>query len=564
MRYPKVIVALALALLPGSNALLQAKQRAVAQMAELGLYPNGAPIDSASVRRLTARDDPTVPTQYVELPVDHFTGRNGTFLNRYWVNLAGYKPGGPIFVYDMSETFNGTQADETLGPRLLNDNAVFNQLVRSFNGIGILWENRGYGKSWNVPITVDTPAEAFEFLTFEQTLEDLVVFAEQFSVKGLNESLTPDQRPWIHYGGSGGAVHGAVLRNRRPDIFYAAWASSAPVENVVDFSHYFDGVWTGLVAKGFGNCTQDIKAVMKHIDHVLDTGSPETKAKLKAQFLGLSGANNSDESFGESFSGMYSNYQSYGVEGDTMSLRGFCDQISTDPATGHFAPKEGWAATKGIEWTLSRWTSYEPFIDSVNQYFGSSCTGNSTPADCTFNQKNDESGSITYVWQTCTQVGSFQPANVGDKQLLPKADTLQNVLNLCKIQFPDAGSLMPPLPKTDALNAWSGGWNIRPSNVFWTYGQYEPWLPLSVVSPDAPQKATISTEISQCNVSGGPHKVFGMILKDQEHAYDVTSRIVTGDAVKARQVIREALQAWLPCFVPKKKKKQHHQKKWIA
>ena len=564
MRYASAIGALALGLLPGSYAMFSVKQRAATLRAELGLSSDGSPIDAVSARRLNTRDDPTVPTQYIELPIDHFGKNNGTFLNRYWVNTAGYKPGGPVFVYDITEVTNDTLPDVTLGPRLLNDNAVFKQLIHEFNGIGILWEHRGYGQSWNPPINASAPPEAFEFITFENALEDLVVFAEQFSVKGINETLTPDQRPWIHYGGSSGAVRAAVLRNKRPDIMYAAWASSAPVQSVVEFSQYFDGVWGGLVGKGYGNCTQDIKAVMQHIDHVFDTGSQETKAKLKAQFLGTSGANNSDNYFAESFAGMYSDYQAFGVDGFTFSLRDFCNYISTDPATGHFAPKEGWAATKGIDWTISRWTKYTPYIDAVNVYFGTSCTGNSTAGDCNFVQTiGDDPGSMVYIWQTCTQLGYFQSANVGDKQLLPKADTLENMLSLCPILFPNAKGLLPALPKSDELNAYTGGWNIRPSNTFLSYGQYEPWFPLGVVSqrPDAPKNVTISTEIPKCNVSGGPHKVFGMILKDQEHCFDVTSRIVEGDALVARALFKEALRQWLPCFVPKTKKQE--KKKWI-
>ncbi|RMZ68518.1 peptidase s28 [Pyrenophora seminiperda CCB06] len=561
MRFPTAIAALALALLPGSNAFFQAKQRFATQMAELGLKRDGSPVHG---HRLTARDDPTVPVQYIELPLDHFGGHKGTFRNRYWVNTAGYKPGGPIFVYDMSETFEGSQPDTTLALRLLNDNAVFKQLIHDLGGIGILWENRGYGQSWNVPINNSTPPEAFEFLTLEQTLEDLVVFAQQFSVKGINEKLTPDQRPWIHYGGSAGAVHGSVLRNKRPDIFYAAWASSATSQAVVDFNEYFDGVFDGLVSKGFGNCTQDIKAVMQYIDRILDSGDETAKSKLKERFLGASGTKNPDRSFAESFAGMYSNYQAHGVDGDGFALRGFCDHISTDPATpGHFAPKQGWAATKGIDWTLSRWTSYAPYIDSVNTYFATSCTGNATASDCTFLQTATDPGQITYLWQTCTQGGAFQPANIGPKQLLPKADTLENVMNQCKVVFPTAS--LPKFPRVDALNAYTGGWNIRPSNTFFTYGELEPWVPLGVLSKrkEAPKNVEISEVVPKCGVSGGDGKVFGMVLRDQEHCFDVTSRVVEGDAVRARGLVREALRAWLKCFV-KGKTGGMKERRWIA
>ncbi|EDU43733.1 conserved hypothetical protein [Pyrenophora tritici-repentis Pt-1C-BFP] len=562
MRYLSSVAALALAMLPGSHANFLLKQREAALRAELGLRADGTPLESASIHRLTARDDPVVPTQYIELPIDHFGKNNGTFRNRYWVNTAGYKPGGPIFVYDMTETSKDTDPDLTLGPRLLNDNAVFKQLIHEFNGIGILWEHRGYGKSWHVPITNRSTPRDLEFITFENALEDLVVFAEQFSVKGINETLTPDQRPWIHYGGSSGAVRAAVLRNKRPGTIYAAWASSAPLQNVVDFNQYFDGVWDGMVAFGFGNCTQDIRAVVRYVDHVLDTGNEDEKAKLKARFLGLSGAHNPDRLFAETWNSLTLDYQGQGMDGSSLSLRDFCDHISTDPATKQVAPKEGWAATKGIEWTLSKWTEYTPYLDQVNTFFNTTCTGNDTLTnDCTFDQGLTDPGSVVYMWQTCTQIGAFQGANVGDKQLIPKANTLENMLEQCNYLWPDRQGILPVRPKSDELNRYTGGWHIRPANTFFTYGEYEPWLPLGITSkrPDAPKNVTITTEIPKCNVPD-EHRVFGSILKDQIHCYDVISRITNPVVLEARALFKQALRQWLTCFVPKKK----HQKKWIS
>ncbi|CAA9961147.1 Serine peptidase family S28 [Pyrenophora teres f. maculata] len=554
MRYLSSIAVLALALLPGSNANFLLKQRAAALRAELGLGADGTPLESASIHRLTARDDPVVPTQYIELPIDHFGKNNGTFLNRYWVNTAGYKPGGPIFVYDMGETSEEVDPDITLGPRLLNDNAVFKQLIHEFNGIGILWEHRGYGKSWNAPISNRSTPRDLQFITYENAIQDLVVFIEQFSVKGINETLTPDQRPWIHYGGSSAGVRAAMLRNKRPGTLYAAWASSAPLQHVVDFSQYFDGVWDGLVAFGFGNCTRDIQAVVRHVDNVLETGNEDAKAKLKAHFLGLSGAHNPDGLFAESWNSLYLDYQAQGVDGSSFSLRDFCNHLSTDPQTKQVAPKEGWVATKGIDWTLSRWTEFAPYLDQVNSFFNTSCTGNATATDCTFNQNLYRPSDVLYLWQTCTQTGMFQSANVGDKQLIPKANTPENMLAQCNLIFPDRQGILPVRPKTDELNRYTGGWHIYPANTFFTYGEYEPWLPLGKASkrPDAPKNVTITTKIPECNTLD-KHQIFGSILKDQIHCYDVISRITNPVVLEARALFKRALRQWLTCFVPKKK-----------
>jgi hypothetical protein len=59
--------------------------------------------------------------------------------------------------------------------RLLNDSSIFRQLVREFNGIGIIWEHRYYGESAHVPISLETPIEEFRWLTTAQALADVPV-----------------------------------------------------------------------------------------------------------------------------------------------------------------------------------------------------------------------------------------------------------------------------------------------------------------------------------------------------------------------------------------------------
>lgn len=432
MRSSTSIAALALALLHGTNAMNAAKQKQFNLLADMGLNPDGTPMDAptadidnptidiASLKSLmiaTTADVSSVAVaaaaegitpEYVELPIDNFAKHKnqaysyqGTFFNRYWVSTSGYKTGGPVFVYDVGEA----DAEPNALFRLQNETSFFKQLVDQFGGIGIVWEHRFYGNSTPTPIDVNTPPEAFEFLTTEQSLADVDRFAKQFSRKSINATLTPDKTPWVFVGGSYPGMRAAFMRNMYPDTIYASWASSAPVQASVDQSFYFDPVWRGMNAKGFGNCTKDIQAAVRYMDKIMDTDK-RGAAKLKQQFLGLGAEKNSHATFADALSTIFYVWQSYGVEGGASGLRRFCDYIETDPETQELAPEEGWAKSKGAKWMTDRWATYAPFVPNVNSYLETECSGSlNTTGDCDLDRKFTDPAMISWTWQYCTQWG---------------------------------------------------------------------------------------------------------------------------------------------------------------
>jgi hypothetical protein len=432
MRYTLSIAALALLHGTTTNALNAAKGRQFQLLAEMGFDPDGTPMDApsadidnsvidiaalkslkigitADVNSLAAAAAPApIIPEYVELPIDNFAPNKeysyqGTFFNRYWVDTTGYKAGGPVFLYDVGEA----NAEPNALFRLQNETSFFKQLVDQFGGIGIVWEHRFYGNSTPTPIDVNTPAEAFEFLTTEQSLADVERFAKQFSRKNINVTLTPDKTPWVFVGGSYPGMRAAFMRNMYPDTIYASWASSAPVQASIDQSFYFDPVWRGMNAKGFGNCTKDIQAAVRYMDKVMDTDK-RGAAKLKQQFLGLGAEKNSHATFADALTTIFYVWQSYGVEGGSSGLRRFCDYIETDPVSKAVAPKEGWSKSKGAKWTVDRWASYPTFTPLVNSYLETECSGSAnTTGDCDLNRRFTDPASISWTWQYCTQWGKF-------------------------------------------------------------------------------------------------------------------------------------------------------------
>lgn len=584
MRSTTSIAALALAFLQGSNALNSALQRKLGQMAEVGLNPDGTPMDSplaeidsidvgaikASLKLASTSDNKivavaatkeTIVPEYVELPIDNFAkdkgqgyGYQGTFFNRYWVAESGYKAGGPVFVYDVGEA----NAQPGALNRLQNETSFFKQIVDQFGGIGIVWEHRFYGNSTPEPININTPPEAFQFLTTEQSLADVDRFARQFSRKNINYTLTPDKTPWVFIGGSYPGMRAAFIRDKYPDTIYASYASSAPVQASVDQSFYFEPVWRGMNAYGFGNCTRDIQAATRYMDRVFDTDQVKA-AKIKQQFLGAGAEKNTHATFADALTTIFAVWQSYGMEGGSSGLRQLCDWIETDPATNKTAPAEGWAKSKGAEYVTSRWASFPYFTRNVNSYLETECSGQlNTTGTCDLDRQFSDPAMISWTWQYCTQWGYFQSANLGPNQLVSKYNSLQHQHDICHRQFPTAPrSLLPDWPNTARTNAVFGGWTIRPSNTYWSNGEFDPWRTLSPASaePFAPRVNVQSDRIPKCGSETSRKELFGYVLPNAQHCYDFrTVGVVAPGGVgeKSRGVFKDALGTWLKCFKPKK------------
>ncbi len=159
------MTAVAFALLQGTSALNAVLQRQMGLLADMGLNPDGSTMDHAALdasfvktvkaaasskgAAKSAAAQETIVPEYVELTLDHFGGYgsdNATFQNRFWVAESGYKPGGPVFIYDSGEQ----DAEPGALFRLQNETSFFKQIVDSYGGIGIVWEHRFCKFSYSV------------------------------------------------------------------------------------------------------------------------------------------------------------------------------------------------------------------------------------------------------------------------------------------------------------------------------------------------------------------------------------------------------------------------------
>jgi len=133
-----------------------------------------------------------------------------------------------------------------------------------------------------------------------------------------------------------------------------------------------------------------------------------------------------------------------------------------------------------------------------------------------------------------------------------KYNSLQHQRDICHRQFPTAKApLFPDWPRVDATNAVFGGWDIRPSQLYWSGGEFDPWRTLSPLSsePWAPHPKAF-TQAPQCGEGQDEDDIFGYVLKNAQHCYDFRTTVALGET--SRGYFYTALDKWLKCFKPKR------------
>jgi Serine carboxypeptidase S28 len=418
-----------------------------------------------------------------------------------------------------------------------------------------------FGESLPYSINLTTPWEHLKPLTYKQALADLPYFARTFHRRPLSDyDLTPKSTPWVMIGCSYSGVRAALSRQMYPETFYAAYASSAPVEARVTFSSYFDQVYHGMVDYGYGNCSHDLHDIMEYIDLQLSSGD-DTASAIKELFLGpgIGAQSNSNGDFALALAFIYTSFQSQGMAkrenngAGAISLAALCDYLEMDPQAHTPAPDEGLAPIWGTKYLTERLASWPPLLKSINRDFKTNCRllDDSLPASCDLSQvRESDPMMIAWSWLLCSEWGFFSVQNAGPRSIVSKYLSTEYHQSLCYRQFPGAevtGDL-PRVPQAEQFVHETGGQRMRPSNTFWTAGEYDPWrslTPLSMVNL-ATDPAMVTTEIPECNVQMSEENIFGHVVPNSQHCPDFTAGFEPGKQVRLHFV--QALKRWLKCF----------------
>lgn len=153
--------------------------------------------------------------------------------------------------------------------------------------------------------------------------------------------------------------------------------------------------------------------------------------------------------------------------------------------------------------------------------------------------------------------GYLQSANLGPHQLLSKYNSLAHQKDICHRQFPTATPRdgFPDWPDVQRTNRIFGGWSIRPSNVYWSGGQFDPWRTLSPLSGEgnAPRVRPFSAQPPKCGQGQDESSIFGYVIDNAQHCYDFrTTKGTPPGAEVSRGNWERALDSWLGCWKPKK------------
>ncbi|KAK0609563.1 serine carboxypeptidase S28-domain-containing protein [Bombardia bombarda] len=550
-------------LLSGSSFPLAVAARSFAKFSHL----------EASIAHSNNSTPPYVPTYNVSLPIDHFNASDTrTFTNRYWVNDTYYKPGGPVIFINFAE---GTVTPAGIALTLAEwtghhtfASAVMH-LSKQLNGVAIGWEHRYYGYSQPFELSKeDFPvggAKDYQYLSVNQSLEDVVCFATKhihqaklkdntvLSNLGPNatEILHPSTTPWIWVGGSYAGNLGAWLRLRNPEVIYAVWASSAPVECRPDGSAYFNNIYRATPS----NCTADMQAVTRHVDSLLSStddsllSSTDDSAKHR-------------DAVGKLLMHPITYiFQGCGPSGTIHSFCNYLEGFDVASYLYHHRSSNAHDATAGLEVGLAAYlhalwrhnADISPMLAAMRTH------SHPNPRD-----------AYAWQWQSWTEIGLFQTIDPASEMALGS-------------RFLDYGAarrdFVDDLPNRvdNSYVRQFGGWNMQPSNTMFSDGEFDPWRAFSVTSQDghlgAPERG-VTTEIPKCGVSlEKGSDIFGIVHEGAVHAADLGSYLYPVEQQEEEEsdgvyknttldgllwppmferagalFLRALKEEWLPCF----------------
>ncbi|KAJ5097569.1 serine carboxypeptidase S28-domain-containing protein [Penicillium angulare] len=548
--------------------------------------------NTGSKRQYDSESGPTIPSYYFDVPVDHFSSNTDTYKNRYYVNDTYYQTGGPVILQDMGEEgFTQSAAQTYMGGEDARSASM--ELAKQLHGIVIGWEHRYYGRSLPVEMDDDTyipkqGLDGYKYLTVQQALEDVAYFANNFNKTDLADnkvikstaSLDPYHTPWIFVGGSYPGSRAAWLRLTHPEIIYASWASSAPVQAQYDGSLYFDPIARALPK----NCTNDFAAAAKYIDETFKSGTNSELSAMKYaysaifDYYGYSDESDfsddySDEvtayAIGEAFSDLIAGGGQYQDAGAATTTQLICDYMegfdvkgfkngvadassSKDilsvledlDGSGSNFPTDGVAASidsNGDYYAFwaAIWAAYNFYQDdSYDDSYYRTVKRSKTPRVHKLRIPDAEEDSMmtdnyAWTWQTLQEVGYYQASNDSNNgesyPLLSDAfNTSSFRIELMEsFEYYSYSDLSYSDFPTYLNNSWLeslGGWNIKASNVMFTNGEFDPWRAFSVATQEshagAPNR-TITQDVPACNKVSNGSDAFGIVYEGAVHASDL-------------------------------------------
>ncbi|KAL7282649.1 hypothetical protein ACG7TL_004122 [Trametes sanguinea] len=483
--------------------------------ANMARRPSVPIVPLPDVGPVTSRNGTQLPpyntTYYFDQLIDHTNPSLGTFKQRYWTTYEWYEAGGPIILFTPGEA-NAQPYSGYLTNRTING-----QIAQELSGVTIVLEHRYYGLSNPYD---DLSVKSLKFHTIQQAIDDLEYFAKNVDLPMPGgDAVKPGQAPWILIGGSySGALTSFTMVNK-PNLFQAAYASSAVVESIMATCSDYWGYFQPILEWMPKNCSADVQAVIAHIDSVFTSGNQKEINSIKALF-NMSALTHLDDAAGALRNNLW-DWQSLSPSSGGGLFFEFCDALEVK--NGISAGPNGW----GLDHALQAWvrTGQIPTIASDE-----------------WTDTSVDNANRSWMWIVCNEVGFFQEGapqghpTIVTRLVQPPYDERQ-----CTYMFPEAfdnlGHL--PVPNVDATNKAYHGWFVQENHLFFANGHRDPW-----------REATLAADGTNFRSTPGQP----LTISDGFHCSDLstTNAQVDPTVLAVQKQGLKAISAWVAEWKPSK------------
>lgn len=400
------------------------------------------------------RQRDVIEEQWFTQKLDHFNAADNRYWKqRYFVNEAFYKPGGPVFLMIGGE-----------GPAnpAWMQNGTWLTYAEKLGALCFMLEHRFYGKSHP---TDDLSTDNLRFLSSRQALADLAHFR---TVMAEKRGLT--NRKWVAFGGSYPGSLAAWFRLKFPHLVHASVATSAPVYATVNFPEYLEVVWRSLASED-PECPLLVKKASDTLVERLK--DPETYDNITKDFNLCSKLQIQTERdsayFLESLAGNFMDVVQYnednrGFKGETsnITIKVLCG-VMADASLGE--PYNRYVAVARL--MMDKYSlkcldvSFDNYLrDMTNASWDGPAAG----------------GGRQWIYQTCTEFGFYQSTDSPNQPfagfpLAYQVKQCADFYNVSAEQVAEAVAL---------TNEYYGGYDIRSSRIVLPNGSIDPWHALGI------------------------------------------------------------------------------------
>ncbi|KAK2846863.1 hypothetical protein Q5P01_009862 [Channa striata] len=393
--------------------------------------------------------------QWFTQKLDHFNGADSrVWKQRYFVNEAFYKPGGPVFLMIGGEG-PANQAWMEYGTWLI--------YAKKLGALCLMLEHRFYGKSHP---TVDLSTDNLRFLSSRQALTDLAHFRTVIAeARGLTN------RKWVAFGGSYPGSLAAWFRLKYPHLVYASVATSAPIYAEVNFPEYLEVVWRSLASvnpecpllvqkasdtlaerlkdpKTYDNITKDFNLCSK-LQIQTETDSAYFLEELAGNFMDVVQYNEDNRGF-------------EGAIGSNITIKVLCGLMS-DTSLGE--PYDRYAAVA----RLMMETYSMKCLDASFKTYLRDMTNTSWEGPAA-------GGGRQWVYQTCTEFGFYQSTD-SPNQPFTGFPLPYHVKQCADFYNVSAEELAESVAQT---NEYYGAYDIHSTRIVFPNGSIDPWHALGI------------------------------------------------------------------------------------